>query len=72
MSSGYTEYMIEYDNDENCAYVSGLDEDGFWIHLEFQDDIADPESYAWGRHESYKQLNVFSTVVNITGQVDAA
>lgn len=61
----YSEYLIEYDNHNNIVYISGLDPDQFWIELETQSDVADPESYAWGRHEAYKQLNIFSTIINV-------
>ena len=61
----YSEFMIEYDNDENLVYISGLTKEGFWDEISIQDDIAEPESYAWGYHDSLKAQGIFSTVTPV-------
>ena len=61
----YTEYMIEYDTDDNLVYISGLTKEDFWDEIDIQEDIADPESYAWGYHDSLKSQGIFSTVTPV-------
>ena len=70
----YKEMMVEYDIDEGVVYVSGLDDDDFWTELqvvtEEDSDMADAESYAWGVHDAYKQMDRFVSIVNITGYLE--
>ena len=61
----YSEYMIEYDNDALVVYVSGLDEDGFWFDIDIQDEVNDPESYAWGYHDALNEKGHYSTVSKV-------
>lgn len=66
MHLNYVSYLIEYDIGNNVVYVSGLDTDGFWIEFAVQDDIAEPESYAWGYADSLKASGREVEVENIT------
>jgi hypothetical protein len=43
MFKDYLEYLIEYDKENSCVYVSGLDEDGFWEELNCKEGLDDPE-----------------------------
>lgn len=59
----YSEYLVEYDNENNCVYISGLDSDMFWNEFQVETDIAEPESYAWGYAEAMK-YNGFTVTVS--------
>lgn len=61
-SDDYSEYFIEYDNENNTVYISGLDPDDFWIEVAIETDVAEPESYAWGVYDTLKRHGIFSTV----------
>ncbi|AXP07750.1 hypothetical protein SmphiM6_59 [Sinorhizobium phage phiM6] len=61
----YSEYLIEYDNEALVVYLSGLDEDDFWIELNVWDEVNDPESFAQGVQEVYKSLEKFSTILKV-------
>ena len=61
----YTEFLIEYDPDDNLVYISGLTKDDFWDEISIEDDVAEPESYAWGYHDCLKQMGYFSTVSQV-------
>lgn len=61
----YTEYMIEYSNDENIVYISGLDLDLFWQEILIEEDIAEPQSYAEGFQDALKTMGIFSTVSEV-------
>lgn len=61
----YTEYLIEYDTENNVVYISGLNKDLFWEELFIEDEIAEPESYAWGYHDALKEKGYFSTVEQV-------
>lgn len=65
MVNNYSEYLVEYDNEALVVYLSGLDEDGFWIELDVWDEVNDPESFAQGVQESYKRLDIFSTILKV-------
>jgi len=65
MKNEYLEYFIEYDVLNNAVYVSGLDKDNFWTEVSTETDIAEPESYAWGYHDSLKLQGIFSQVEEI-------
>lgn len=63
----YSEYLIEYDLDENVVYVSGLIEDEFWEEFFVEEPDTDVESYAWGLHDGMKMFHDRTiTVVNVT------
>lgn len=68
MIDKYTELFIEYSNEDNSVYISGLCRDGrndFWEEIVVETDIADPESYAWGVSDILKRIGMFSTVQEI-------
>jgi hypothetical protein len=62
----YTSYLVEYDNANNVVYISGKDMDGFYIEFGVQDDVAEPESYAWGYADALKYQGKEVEVENIT------
>lgn len=45
---GYTEYLVEFDNEALVVYVSGLTPDGFWEETNVIDDANNPEEFAEG------------------------
>jgi len=51
----YREYLIEYDNDALMVYLSGLDEDDFWIFIRQWEDVDNVESFAEGYAESLRE-----------------
>lgn len=56
VNTNYSSYMIEYDNINGVVYISGMTPEGFWEEFSTQDDIAEPESYAYGVHDTYDAL----------------
>lgn len=61
----YSEFMIEYDVEDNMVYISGLTKDKFWDEIIIEEDIAEPESYSWGYHDALKSQGIFSTVTPV-------
>lgn len=61
----YMEYLIEYDNINNSVYVNGMTPEGFWEEISTEDDIADPESYAWGVHDTLVSTGFKADVVDV-------
>lgn len=54
----YSEFLVEYDPENLVVYLSGLDADGFWIELNVQEDINDPEEFARGFEHAMTQQGV--------------
>jgi hypothetical protein len=65
MGKEYTEYLVEYDNDNLVVYVSGLDSDDYWEEIACHDEVDDPESFAEGIREGFKQAGFFVTVIPV-------
>lgn len=60
MKYDYTEYLVEFSNDDLMVYLSGLDKDGFWNHITSWEDVDDPENFAEGVVAAFKEQGQFA------------
>lgn len=61
MRYNYTEYFVEYDNENLIVYVSGLTKENFWEDVTMFEDVDNPESFAHGYVESLKKSGEFAS-----------
>ena len=54
--NSYKEIVVPYDIDLLLVEVDGLDKDGFWHSILVQDDLNDPEEYAYGVFDVLSKL----------------
>jgi len=54
--NSYKEIVVSYDIDLLLVEVDGLDKDDFWHSILIQDDLNDPEEYAYGVFDVLSKL----------------